>query len=148
MKFPPPAVIESFPRGLLIPNQRFGFFRLFPLSSGICCQFPFYAGLFRLFPGISGYFQTVLNWTFSGYLCFSVRCNLAGCTHEGACALSIGHSLDRTLGYMPIPLVFFQAYAVLNNIRTRCFALLPYNPASDKRNLSCCSRRVYQVYRS
>ena len=59
MKFPPPAVIESFPRGLLVPNQRFcRFFRFFPLPSGIC-------RLLRFFPSISAYFQTGLNRSFA-----------------------------------------------------------------------------------
>ena len=54
MKFPPPAVIESFPRGPLVPNQRLcRFFRLFPLPSGICRLLPEISGFFRLFPPIS-----------------------------------------------------------------------------------------------
>ena len=63
MKFPPLAVIESFPRGLLVPKQRFcPFFRLFPVFFR---KLSVFSAFCRLFPPVSGNFQAVLNWTFS-----------------------------------------------------------------------------------
>ncbi len=68
-EFPPLEALGGFPRGLLVPNQRFG--RFFPFISASFRNLPstpVFAGLFHLFPGISAYFQTVLNWTFGVFL--------------------------------------------------------------------------------
>ena len=47
---------------------------------------------FRLFPAISAYFQTVLNWTFGVFAGLSVYCNPQGCsmvTNIDLCVLPI-----------------------------------------------------------
>ena len=67
-RFPPMEVVGGFPRGHLVPNQRFGqFFRFLPefaVSSRFCRFFPPVTRYFRVFPDS---FKVDI-WTFTSLL--------------------------------------------------------------------------------